>query len=353
MFLDSVNSIHIEPTTACNAACPSCLRNFYSQPLPASQLTISEFNTDWLGKLDWGDPKRILIQGNYGDIIMHSDPVGFCEAAVAQWPLAEVILYTNGAALKPDVWRQFAKLGCTVEFGIDGADQQTHARYRINTRLDRILQNAQAFIQAGGKAVWAFTQFAHNVHQTEQVKLMAKQLGFDYCVIRPSLREPLTPVLNRQFRVVDLIASTATDLNVFDLDSYCKQTTRQLKMQVARSAGPVRVDPAVWVQPDHTVVCDSVQVRTIYLDAQGSVMPCNYFGDPKKWTNICAHYGVAVSDQSIQHHTLSEIMQKPFWDRLLNSIADGKPINTCVGFCSKQTGIDMDWMHGVKSRKPI
>jgi MoaA/NifB/PqqE/SkfB family radical SAM enzyme len=353
VFLDSVDSIHIEPTTACNAACPSCLRNFYSQDLPADRFVLTEFQIDWLKHLNWGDPKRIMLQGNYGDIIMHSDPLGFCAAARAQWPDAEVILYTNGAALHQDFWRDVARLGCSVEFGIDGLDQETHVRYRRNTRLDRVLQNAQAFIEAGGVATWAFTEFAHNKHQTSQVAAAAASMGFQYYVIRPSLREPLTPVLNKQFQVVDLIASTALDLSNFDFDHYSKTTSRKFQIQIAREGVPARVETEVKVVPDCSVVCDSVQIRTIYVDAQGSVMPCNYFGDPVKWANICNHYGVDVADYSVQNHWLDQIMQKPFWDRLLDSIARGETINTCVNFCSKKTGVDMHWMHGVKSRRPV
>ena len=41
-----------------------------------------------------------------------------------------------------------------------------------------IIKNAQAFIDAGGYAVWKMIKFDHNEHQVEDCRALAKNLGF-------------------------------------------------------------------------------------------------------------------------------------------------------------------------------
>ena len=40
------------------------------------------------------------------------------------------------------------------------------------------MENAKAFINAGGIARWDFIAFAHNEHQIEEAKALAEQMGF-------------------------------------------------------------------------------------------------------------------------------------------------------------------------------
>ena len=40
------------------------------------------------------------------------------------------------------------------------------------------MENAKAFIDAGGNARWYFIEFQHNYHQIEQAQSMASDMGF-------------------------------------------------------------------------------------------------------------------------------------------------------------------------------
>ena len=75
---------------------------------------------------------------------------------------------TNGAIRSPEWWANMAKKFIKLDemslessgrpardnrvvFAIDGMDNVTHQMYRRGCDLDRVFENAQAFIDAGGK----------------------------------------------------------------------------------------------------------------------------------------------------------------------------------------------------------
>merc|ERR1711991_170093 len=76
--------------------------------------------------------------------------------------------YTNGGYKSKEWWSVFA---------IDGL-ADTHHLYRVNTRFERVIENAKAFIEGGGNAQWSFIRFGHNQHQEEQARKLAKEIGF-------------------------------------------------------------------------------------------------------------------------------------------------------------------------------
>lgn len=176
----SLYHLHIEPTTQCNARCPQCPRTDVSKGDTRSDLPIVEWDVDYLRDVlaapQFSNVNDILINGNYGDIVMHSSPLEF--ARVCRDKADRVQFNTNGSGLKTDFWHELGKMGVTVEFSIEGMSQETHEQYRRNTNFNRIIENAKAFIHAGGYAKWAMTLFRHNQHEVDDCEEFAYYLGF-------------------------------------------------------------------------------------------------------------------------------------------------------------------------------
>ena len=94
-------------------------------------------------------------------------------------------IHTNGGYKVPEFWQTLATLmkrfqpeSC-ITFGIDGVDNETHQRYRVRVDLNKVFENAQAFMSAGGIAEWKWIGFDWNDHQLDTAKQMSKDMGFD------------------------------------------------------------------------------------------------------------------------------------------------------------------------------
>ena len=51
-----------------------------------------------------------------------------------------------------------------------------------------MIENAKAFINAGGKAQWNYLVYKHNEHQIPEARKMSEELGFDDILFRSTGR---------------------------------------------------------------------------------------------------------------------------------------------------------------------
>ena len=171
------------------------MRNYrggdYNAGYPVTELTLDQFRTiltpEILRSVMQAPPmtdgfqhvyhndQGVTFNGNLGDFALASDALEIvqylCDHDVT------VAVNTNGSLRPLSWWQRLGELGIKVGFAIDGM-ADTHALYRQDTDWHRIMANAQAFIRAGGQAVWRFIPFDHNRHQEQACRDMAQDLGF-------------------------------------------------------------------------------------------------------------------------------------------------------------------------------
>lgn len=175
---EDIRRVSVEITSRCNADCPQCPRTD-NAILPAAELKMDDieriFPKEFCSQLD-----LIYMCGNYGDAMTSNTTI----PAIEYWHrmgVPHVGMYTNGSGRNPEWWQTLAKAMTgehdSVTFSIDGL-ADTNSIYRKNTNWDRIMQSVNAFIQAGGKAVWHYLIFEHNQHQVESARALAEELGF-------------------------------------------------------------------------------------------------------------------------------------------------------------------------------
>ena len=90
---------------------------------------------------------------------------------------------TNGSIRNPKWWTDCAKLLTGiydyVVFSIDGLEDTNHI-YRVGVQFKKIMENAQAYIEAGASAHWDMLVFDHNKHQVDECRQLADTMGFTW-----------------------------------------------------------------------------------------------------------------------------------------------------------------------------
>jgi MoaA/NifB/PqqE/SkfB family radical SAM enzyme len=343
--LSEVRKVQVELTTRCNARCPMCMRNYrgldYNSGYPVTELSLQQFQhiftPEFCQQLTGVEPiingfqkkyfgqSGVSFNGNLGDFASARDAVEIVEYLVQH--RVPVHVNTNGSLRTPDWWRKLAQPSVTVGFALDGL-ADTHHLYRQDTDWHKIIANAQAFISAGGQAVWRFVPFDHNRHQEDQCRQLAQDMGF------------------------------AKFENIYDGRDSGPVFTRtgEYSHRIGTDSGPAGHQPQVedllanhitWFDsrtvkshkdvPDLNLRCIHKINREIYIAANGSVYPCCYLGF---YPETMHHAGNSQTKELVQENNALEYDLahclswfdgvEQTWAK--DSIADGR-LYQCVNSC--------------------
>ena len=193
-----VKVLHIEPTDACNAACPQCLRETDQtfDRLNLHHLTLEQIKTlitdDTICGLD-----KMFMCGNYGDPAAGKHTIDIYKYFRSVNPNIVLGMNTNGGLRTTEWWQELAGIldqpRDYVVFSIDGLADTNHI-YRVNVKWDKVLENAKIFISAGGSAHWDMLVFEHNQHQVDRAESLADIYGFKWFRAKISKRHSVTPI---------------------------------------------------------------------------------------------------------------------------------------------------------------
>jgi MoaA/NifB/PqqE/SkfB family radical SAM enzyme len=193
--IEELSFFQIDHTSRCNLQCPQCARTHSDQlnsELPLGELSFEDykkiFNPRFLNQAK--KLKKFLFNGNYGDAAI-SETLKPSLQFLKENGIQAITLMTNGSLRTASWWSDLAKIMNRtldkVVFSIDGLED-TNSIYRINSKWEKIIENANAFISAGGRARWDFIVFDHNAHQLEAAQVLAKKLGFHEFSIKKTNR---------------------------------------------------------------------------------------------------------------------------------------------------------------------
>lgn len=267
--LNEIRRVHIELTTRCNARCPMCMRNYrgydYNSGYPDIELSLVDVKNilkpDFLAQLEY-----VNFNGNLGDFALSSAGLEIVEYLVAN--NVAVKINTNGSLRSPNWWKRLALTGVEIGFALDGLED-THSLYRLDTDWKRIIENAAAFIKAGGQAVWRFAPFDHNRHQEQQCQQLARELGFVRFENIWDGRDT-GPVFNRQGQFSHFLGKN------------------KFKDGIVPPVKDLLHGHVTWFEIDkHSIPKDQLDIKyncthlknkEIYIAADGTVYPCCYLG---------------------------------------------------------------------------
>ena len=241
-MLTPFSILHLEPTDACQASCPQCARetdvNFDKKDLhhlTVNQITNS-LDDNLLTKLD-----KMFMCGDYGDPAAGRHTLDIYRFFRSVNSTITLGMNTNGGLRDQEWWRELAGILKNqrdyVVFSIDGLEDTNHI-YRIGVNWDKVMENAKAYIDAGGSAHWDMLVFEHNEHQVDECERLAKTLGFTWFRAKVTKRHQTHPI---------------NFLN----------------------------PPKGWKDPivEHGIIsCHALKEKSVYMSAQGLIYPCCYLG---------------------------------------------------------------------------
>lgn len=333
--LSDITIIHLEPTSKCQARCPQCgrwefnddgqvnkinplIRDREGRPSCLDQIDFKDF-------VKWFPPKFVsqlhylYMCGTSGEPTLADDCLKILAYLRINNPKMHLSVHTNGGCKPKEWWVKLAKLRVKAIFGIDGLED-THALYRVNTNWKKIIENASAFIQAGGNAEWQMLVFKHNEHQITKCINLAKTLGFKSFHCQHTTRfsengEQKQAVWNPKGEITHYLEPSSVSLGNYEKvkSSFCE------------------VDASKEV-----IDCFVKKQKELYIAANGDVLPCCHMhmysddeiDDYNKKINV---------KPNLHKNTLKEIFDSLYF-RKIQSTWDHDPLLTCAKTCGKKTG---------------
>lgn len=330
--ITDIRQVQIELTTRCNARCPMCMRNYrgmdYNSGYPLTELNLDQIKhilkPEFLLQLTRG----VSFNGNLGDFGLARDAQEIVHYLCDQ--NVPVYINTNGSMRTPDWWAELARPGVRIGFALDGLSD-THNLYRQDTDWNRIIENARAFIQAGGHAIWRFIPFDHNRHQIEDCKKLAQELGF------------------REFENIDEGRNRGPVYSrTGEFSHWIGQPWENSDPQP--NIKPLLESHVTWF--DHRTVksdkdttplqmtCQHKRLEEIYIAADGTVYPCCFLGF---YPGQMTHPGneqllPMVKENNALHYSLEHCMSwfdqvEASWSK--SSIREGR-LYGCVNSCAQR-----------------
>jgi len=266
---------------------------------------------------------HINFNGNLGDFSLAKDGAEIVQYLVNHD--TTITINTNGSLRPKTWWQKLALPNVTIGFALDGL-ADTHALYRQDTDWNRIIENAQAYIAAGGQARWRFVPFDHNRHQEAECRKLAKEMGFISFENIYDGRDS-GPVYTRTGKFSHWLGPVGDPPPIKDMlqshITWFDSKTVKIKKDT----------------PELNLRCRHKVAREIYLAADGTVYPCCYLGFYPLSMNHPGNKELApmVTENNALHYPLEHCLE--WFDRVEQSwnhasIRDGRTFQ-CVNTCNQ------------------
>lgn len=336
-FYNKITNIQIETSSMCNAACPQCLREWWDGDYSKIKQTYipTEFYETKIPQHIYDGLDKINFCGTVGDPCTAPNFIEVCRVIQQKNPNIVITISTNGGMKSTEWW---AELGSVlrpkdvVVFGIDGLED-TNWIYRVNVRWTKLMDNARAFINAGGIAYWQFISFAHNEHQISHAEQLSKDMGFKNFFTIP----------NNRFAVEQLFGRPTT-LGGNGLPLQPPKAVSEISVILKDGKLPKTVEAWASEAEKGCIKCQAQDTDEAYIDAEGHLVPCCYIAGAKftldekdgdgYYTLWTKHGGDKIN---LNLNSWDSIMSGEFYKELANSwskkFSEGRLL-VCSGTCT-------------------
>ncbi len=336
---NEIKTLHLEISTKCNASCPMCSRNNEGygvnpaiQPQNLSLACIQNFiPPDFIEGLS-----RVIVCGNFGDPLMNPEVVQIFEYFKLTNPNLRIELHTNGGVGNANTWIQLAKTVHFCRFGIDGLKDTNHI-YRRGVNWQNLLKNVKIFVEAGGKAEWAFLVFKHNEHQLAEAEKLSHELGFKKFIPKRSTRHIKS---NGEVSAQWPVKKNESEIEYFIEAATDEKFQKNLQIFLQNKANFENYDKYLGLTP---INCKVAKENSIYIAADGLVFPCCWLGidyalkdDSNATTKSLIHsIGAQQSELNMKNIDLNKILSGKIFNAIKDTWAGPNRIKKCAQVCGE------------------
>ena len=182
-YVNTSDKFNLDITYICPLKCPFCIRQLpggKERIKNSSDITINNF-VKILKKSN-----HISFCGQISDPIYHKDFISIMKL-VSENKHKSFSFNTNGTRKSVNWWKTVFSMShknVTWIFGLDGTDQETANKYRINTRFDEVLNIMKLGSSMNVNIIWQFIVFKHNQHQIELAKKLALENSIKFEILK-------------------------------------------------------------------------------------------------------------------------------------------------------------------------
>jgi MoaA/NifB/PqqE/SkfB family radical SAM enzyme len=317
LTLLSHRRLHIELSSKCTLKCPRCPRTELKPELLNREISLLEFQraftADLLSEID-----EITFCGDIGDPIYARDFLDIIRYIKASRFDTHLVIVTNGSYKDSSWWIELGEMlnnDDTVTFSVDGWDQRSNERYRVNSNFESIINGAKA-LRANSNCImnWSAIYFSFNEKEMGHIQHLAESLGFD----------TFNSVQSTKFDGQYLINGTdplkpSTHYVTQGTYHVARIPLSERRVNTYRWAGRMRHPWAKCMNDE----------KEMFINVDGLVFPCPWFNSGYIYNDFVEKYRDQIS---IKTRTLKEILADPLWEELYTRF-EIAPLDICKLKC--------------------
>ena len=311
------NRIHIEVSSKCTLKCPRCPRTELKPEDVNREISLLEFQRAFTQDVLQGI-HEITFCGDIGDPIYAKDFLEIVRYIKTARFNTSLIIVTNGSYKPVEWWTELGSLlhrNDKVTFSVDGWNQESNEKYRVNSNFESIINGARALRKASACSMnWSAIYFNFNEDKMPWIEDLARELGFD----------TFDAVLSSKFD--NMYAVNGID----PLKPRGGWVAKTSKYEVHTTTLTKHV-PIVFhnTRDRHPWARCANWTKEMFINVDGLVFPCPWFNSGYLENDFVEKYRDRLS---IKTRTLKEILEDPLWDELLTRF-EIAPLEICKLKC--------------------
>ena len=305
---------HVELASICTLRCPRCPRVEVPDSLLNRQLTLDFFRQQ-LGEQAIKSMRKITFCGNDGDPIYCRELVEICDWIKIVNSDIHLVIITNGSHKTAGWWRQLAQVldhNDEIHWSIDGWDNSSNSRYRVNSDWTSIMTGIDNFrsVNQHTYRIWATIAFRFNQSNLAHMREMARAELMDAWQLTKSTKfgshypeaygvdDDLCPE-NK-----DLISSSHRfEREIIDLSQKPRPGSMLKKIFWHRAQD-------LYEQQQHSGIC-LVGNKGVFLNSLGGLYPCCWTAN--RYPHNQSWHDLAKTSFNLWQRTWHDISQDSFW----------------------------------------